>query len=417
MDVKITPSKLSGQIDAIPSKSDAHRLLICAALADKPTKLIISKNSDDIDATVSCLVSMGAKIERSKDYIIITPIKKTEAMPHLDCMESGSTFRFLLPTAAAVYDKVSFTGRGRLPARPIGHLSDEMKRHGVSFSNDLLPFTTSGLLQSGEYVLPGNVSSQYITGLLFALPLTDGSSTIKLTTRLESSPYIDITLSALSRFGIKVERSEREFKVEGNQKFTSPDTLKVEGDWSNAAFFLVAGAIGKSISMRGLDMSSVQGDRVIIDILKRFGAKVEINGDTVTVSPAPLVGCEIDVGEAPDMLPVLCIAAACAEGETRFVNAARLRLKESDRLAACSDMLAALGIKSEVRDDSMTVFGGTLTGGHVDSVNDHRIAMSAAVAAIRASGDVYIKDAQAVNKSYPAFYEDYNKLGGCANVI
>lgn len=417
MDVKIEPKPLSGEIQAIPSKSDAHRLLICAALSDKPTKLIMPRSSEDIDATISCLSALGAHILRDRDTVVISPIVKTASSPHLNCMESGSTFRFLLPVASALYEHVRFTGRGRLPSRPIGHLMDEMKRHGVRFSSDMLPFEISGALLGGEFILPGNVSSQYITGLLFSLPLVLGGGRIKLTTNLESSPYVDITISALSKFGVSVNRGERSFEVTGGQKFISPGTVNVEGDWSNAAFFLSAGAIGSEITVNGLNMDSPQGDKVITEILKRFGADVKIKDDSVSVSPKALTACEIDVSEAPDLLPILCIVASCAEGETRFINAARLRLKESDRLSACVNMLNALGIEAKAYEDSMTVRGGKLLGGIVDSVKDHRIAMSAAIAAMKCEDSVIIKGAEAVNKSYPAFYEDYKRMGGRVCVI
>lgn len=417
MDIKVTPKYLCGKTGAIPSKADAHRLLICAALSDGPTELIMDQTSQDIEATVSCLKALGAHIERTDGALSVEPIKKTADIPALDCMESGSTFRFLLPVACALYDGVSFTGHGRLPKRPISDLTGEMKRHGVSFDKDALPFKTKGRLSGGEYSLPGNVSSQYITGLLLALPLTREGGRIALTTKLQSSPYVDITMNALKKFGIFVTKDEDSFKVESAQHFKTPERVCVEGDWSNAAFFLCAGAIGAPVTLTGLNMDSPQGDKAIIDVLKKFGAKVSVSGDEATVSPAELTACEIDVSETPDMLPILSVLASYAKGTTRFVNAARLRLKESDRLKACEDMLSALGVSAEADEDSLSVTGTKVSGGTVDSAGDHRIAMSAAIAAIAASGCVTIKGAEAVNKSYPGFFEDYKKLGGVCHVV
>ncbi|MBR2743092.1 MAG: 3-phosphoshikimate 1-carboxyvinyltransferase [Clostridia bacterium] len=417
MDIKVTPSRLSGAVSAIPSKSDAHRLLICAALSDRQTELIMDKTSEDIDATVSCLSALGARIERKDGAILVTPIIKTAETPVLDCMESGSTFRFLLPVACALYERVRFTGRGRLPKRPIGELTSQMKRRGVSFSADALPFETAGRLSGGDYELPGNVSSQYITGLLLALPKTREGGVIRLTTELQSSPYVDITLGALKKFGVDVKKGENTYEVERRQRFSSPGRVNVEGDWSNAAFFLCAGAINAPVTVTGLDIASPQGDKAIIEVLRRFGADVKIKGNAVTVSPAALKACEVDLGETPDMLPILSVLAAYAEGETRFVNAARLRLKESDRIASCENMLRALGVSASSDADSLTVAGGRIAGGTIDSAGDHRIAMAAATAALSAAGAVTIKGAHAVNKSYPTFFEDFKKLGGVCHVV
>ena len=417
MDIKVTPKRLSGKIGAIPSKSDAHRLLICAALSDGETELFMDRTSEDIEATVLCLEAMGAHIEKRDGANVVRPIRRGAAHPALDCGESGSTFRFLLPVAAALYEKTSFTGRGRLPKRPIGELTSQMKLHGVDFSADALPFETSGRMSGGEFTLPGNVSSQYITGLLLALPLLREGGSIRLTTELQSSPYVDITLGALKKFGVTAEKGPRSFTVSGGQRFTSPGRVNVEGDWSNAAFFLCAGAMGASVTVTGLQMNSPQGDKAIIDVLKKFGAHFHIGGDSVTVYPARLRACEVDLGETPDMLPVLCVLAAAAAGETRFVNAARLRLKESDRIAACENMLRALGIEARSDADSLTVTGGRISGGTVDSAGDHRIAMAAAVAAVAASGDIIIKGAEAVKKSYPDFFGDFSKLGGECHVV
>ena len=417
MIARISPAPLGGTVSAIASKSDAHRLLILAALSRGETKLLMEQRSEDIDATISCLRALGATIEILPDGVYVRGIERVNENPLLDCGESGSTFRFMLPVACALSERVRFTGSGRLPERPIGELMRVMQAHGVAFSAERLPFETTGRLTGGDFSLPGNVSSQYLTGLLLALPSLDEDSTISLTTRLESAAYVDITLHALRRFGVQVRAENGVYAVSGGQTIQSPGALRVDGDWSNAAFFLAAGALGNPVTMTGLNLESPQGDKAIVTALRTFGAQVEATADEVTVSPAQLAGCTIDVGETPDLLPILAVLGASAAGETRLVNAARLRLKESDRLASVSAMLRALGGTVEELPDALVITGGTFVGGTVDSCRDHRIAMSAAIASIRCMSEVTILGADAVNKSYPAFYQDFNHLGGHADVV
>jgi len=417
MIARITPATLGGTVSAIASKSDAHRLLILAALSRGETRLVMEQRSEDIDATISCLRALGATIEILPDGVVVSGIERVNENPLLDCGESGSTFRFMLPVACALCERVRFTGSGRLPERPIGELMRVMQAHGIVFSSERLPFETAGKLSGGDFSLPGNVSSQYLTGLLLALPTLDEDSTISLTTRLESAAYVDITLHALKRFGVHVLAENGTYAVTGGQAIQSPGTLRVDGDWSNAAFFIASGALGNPVRMTGLNLESPQGDKAILTALRTFGARVEATEDTVTVSPALLTGCTIDVGETPDLLPILAVLGACAKGETRLVNAARLRLKESDRLTSVSAMLRALGGTVEELPDALVITGGTLAGGTVESCRDHRIAMSAAIASIRCSSEVVILGADAVNKSYPAFYQDFNQLGGHADVV
>lgn len=416
MTATLTPAPLSGTVAAIPSKSDAHRLLICAALADAPTTLALHATSADIDATLRCLAALGAAVEWDGQSVCVQP-GAPAGCPTLDCGESGSTLRFLLPVAAALCKQTRFTGSGRLPSRPLADLTAAMRAHGVAFSAEALPFETSGLLQGGDYALPGHVSSQYITGLLLALPLAAADSVLTLTSPLQSAGYVAMTRSALTRFGVEAQETEAGWRIPGNQTYHPPGALSVAGDWSNAAFFLTAGAIGKPVTVTGLDLEDPQGDRAIVDLLRQLGAAVSISGDAVTVSPAPLRGCEIDVSDVPDLLPVLAVAAACAHGETRFTGAARLRLKESDRLTAVSALLRDLGGSVTELPDGLIVRGGALCGGTVDSFHDHRLVMSAAVAAIRCTDPVTILDAGAVEKSYPAFFQDYTALGGSAHVL
>lgn len=417
MTATITPAPLRGKISAVTSKSDAHRLLICAALADRPTKIAMNSTSDDINATVSCLRALSAEISVVSDGAEVSPIKKIPPAPVLDCMESGSTLRFLLPVAAALGADATFTGRGRLPERPIGELTAQLARHGVSVSSDRLPFEISGRMTGGEFSLPGNVSSQFVTGLLLALPLC-GGGTVTTTTPLESAPYVDLTRAEMARFGVHVSSGEGQFTVAAGDVYRSPGFIRAEGDWSGAAFFLAAGALSGEVTVTGLNPGSPQGDKAIVSLLRRFGADVEVSGDAITVRhTGRLRACEIDVTEIPDLLPVLAVVAAAANGKTVFTGASRLRLKESDRIASTAAMIRSLGGISDERPDGLVVTGTALSGGCVDSFGDHRIAMSAAVAATVCSGNVTITNPMCVSKSYPDFYREYIKLGGNVRVV
>ncbi|MBQ7897213.1 MAG: 3-phosphoshikimate 1-carboxyvinyltransferase [Clostridia bacterium] len=415
MRIKVFPSPLSGSIKAIPSKSDAHRLFICAALSDKETVIHLPSSSVDIDTTLDCLEKMGARIKKEGEYVTVTPSPFIEECV-LNANESGSTLRFIVPVASAVCGKVTFEGSGRLPDRPITDLTNTLKENGVTFSAEKLPFTKTGRLHSGTFTLPGNVSSQYITGLLFALPLLEGDSEIILTTKLESSAYVDITLGALKKFGIEIKATERGYFVKGNQKYISPDRLSVDGDWSNAAFFLVSGAIKNGVSMTGLDRSSFQGDKRILNVLEKFGAQIT-KKDEISVAESKLFSNTVDISEIPDMLPALAVLASFAKGTTKFTGGARLRIKESDRLHSVTQLINSLGGKAEELDEGIKVEGVGLLGGEVDGFNDHRIVMAAAIGGSLSKKEVIINGAEAVNKSYPAFFKDFESLGGKYNVI
>lgn len=415
MDIRIEPSPISGEVAAIPSKSDAHRIFICASLANEKTAVSLPSSSKDIEATLMALEAMGAIIERSENEVTVTPAPFKSKVT-VNASESGSTLRFLVPVASAVCDEVTFEGSGRLPERPIGHLLDALSKNGVSFSSKKLPFTKTGALRAGVYTLPGNVSSQYVTGLLFALPLLSGDSRIVLTSRLESAAYIDITLAALKKFGIEIENTDGSFLVKGNQKYVSPSTLTIDGDWSNAAFFLVSGAIRGSVSLTGLDLNSPQGDKKIVDVLHTFGANV-LFGESVTVKQSPLYSAKIDISEIPDMLPSLAILASFAKGKTEFVGGARLRIKESDRLKSATKMINSLGGKATELDEGLIIEGVGLKGGEVDGENDHRIVMAAAIGGSLSEKGVIIRGAEAVKKSYPSFFKDFSKAGGKYSVI
>ena len=404
MDVVISKSKLSGHINAISSKSDAHRALICAALGDKPCRIQLGSMSDDIEATAHVLSVLGAEIKRDGFNFHVKPV--WGHIPEecvLDCNESGSTLRFLFPVAAALVPSVTFTGRGRLPQRPMEEICSVMRLNGCKIDRVLLPISIKGLLKKGCFSLPGNVSSQYISGLLFALPFLNGKSEIKITSALESSSYINLTLQTMKKFGVEPKRLEDGFLFNGDEHYVSPENYQVEGDWSNSAFWYAARFLGADIAVDCLSENSVQGDKAVVKILDSFS----LSGD-LTVSAK----------EIPDLIPVLAVDACHRKAKTVFSDCQRLRLKESNRILSTCDMINALGGKAEGTEDSICVYGtGTLIGGTVDSVNDHRIAMSAAVASLICEQDVTIKNAQDVNKSYPAFFDDFKKLGGTLNVI
>lgn len=400
----IEPATLSGRIDAIPSKSAAHRLLICAAFADRETYLKIGSTSEDIDATIRCLRAFGTEIRHESGGLRILP-GKTVSQCTADCGESGSTLRFLLPVAAALGIDASFQMHGRLPNRPIFPLDRELQSGGCRLSRpkpDILRI--EGKLKSGLYTLPGNVSSQYISGMLFALTLADGESTLEITDKIESKAYIELTLAAMRCFGAEPERTESGFRTVG-RPFVSPEKIVVEGDWSNAAFWFCAEKIGgKRIDIHGLDPLSTQGDRRIcaeIDAMEHSAEE-----------------CIIDAADIPDLVPALAAYAALKNGKTRFIHAERLRIKESDRLSTVASTLNALGGCVQETADGLIVCGKEfLSGGCVSANGDHRIAMMTAIASIGCKNSVEIRSAEAVSKSYPNFWRDFNALGGRATLM
>ena len=419
MTVECTPSVLSGTIQSISSKSHAHRVLICAALSQNPTKIYCNVMSKDIAATIACLKSMGTEIIIDGDTITVIPTEFNKDSS-LDCNESGSTLRFLMPVVSALGMNAIINGRGRLPQRPISPLKEEMEKKGVTFhTGNVFPLHLSGQLQSGEYEIQGNISSQFITGLLFALPILQGDSKLKLIPPVESKSYLDITVSVLRQFGIEIQEKENLYIIKGNQKYTSPEEIRVEGDWSNASFFLCAGALcEKGVTVTDLDTNSPQGDKKILDVLKDMGADVSISGNEITVKKNKLNGITVDASDIPDAVPIISVVATACEGDTTIINAGRLRIKESDRIASVMDMLSTVGADVMETDDGIIVRGGNIfTGGTVNGYNDHRIVMSASILSSLCKDKVIITDSNAVEKSYPDFFTDFNNMGGNANVI
>ena len=389
MDIKISPGKLKGNITAIPSKSPAHRLLICAAFSDGETTLHCPETNQDIEATVRCLNALGAKIRRTNDGYSVIPAQNFPQSTQMDCSESGSTLRFILPIVCALGIETTIKMSGRLPYRPMSPLWEELERMGCCLSRPTADtIHTTGKTVPGEYRIPGNVSSQFVSGLLFALALMHGASTLQITGNLESKPYVTMTTNALNRFGVETT----DFRVTGGYPFHTPGILGVEGDWSNAAFFLVATALGNEITVSNLDAASPQGDRRIAEILER---------DQNIVSAADI----------PDLVPILAVYFAARNGVI-FTDIARLRLKESDRVASVCQMLESLGIRTASDDNTLTVYAGKLSAGTVKTYADHRIAMAAAIAATVAEGPVIIQTAECVAKSYPTFWREYKALGG-----
>lgn len=391
MDILISPRKLHGNIRAIPSKSQAHRVLICSAFSDRPTTIVCPSTSQDIEATVACLRQLGAVILQTADGYFVEPIIDPPKTVQLYCRESGTTLRFLLPIIGALGIDATFHLEGRLPYRPILPLWEIMQSHGCYLSK---PFDDAirchGKLLPGKFVIPGNISSQFISGLLFACSLMDGNSEIRVTGEMQSSSYVQMTQSVLKSFGSNCD----EMMICGTKRFITPGNWVVEGDWSNSAFFLAANSLGSSVKVENLNVNSIQGDRKILEILSLLNTY-----------------CTIDAADTPDLIPILCLVVCCKNGAV-FTNTDRLRFKESDRVDAILALLAALGCSAESHDNKIIINPGIIRGGTVDSFHDHRIAMTAAIAATIATEPLKIKNAHCVQKSYPSFWDDYRMLGG-----
>ena len=423
MKVKIKPKKLGGTIPIPPSKSYSHRAIIAAALAtsnkDKEVSRIDNlKYSVDITTTTEIMENWGANIEIGEDFEIIKGNSgivnpKDE---YTQCNESGSTIRFLIPIGLSNNNKIVFDGKGKLVERPLDSYYKIFDEQGIKYSNNngWLPLNVDGQLKPGKYEIEGNISSQYITGLLYALPLLNGDSELKINKTLESKGYIDLTLEILEMSGIKVVNNNyKSFFIKGNQKY-NPFDYVIEGDYSQVAFWIVAGILGSEIKCLHVKKESLQGDREIIEIVQRMGANVEIFDDYIIVKPSQTYGTVIDISQCPDIGPILTVLAALSKGETKIINAERLRIKESDRITSIKTELNKLGANVEEVGDSLVINGvERLTGSaELSAWNDHRIAMSLAIASIKCDGEIVIDEAESVKKSYPHFWEDFKKMGG-----
>lgn len=441
MHLTVCPAALSGSIDAIASKSHAHRALIAAALGRRPSIIELNAASDDIEATCRCLRALGAGISRSTDGYAATPIRRSAlpAEPVLDVGESGTTLRYLTPILAALGCGARLQLHGRLPERPMAPLSTVLRSRGIELSGEGTPaIRLRGRLAAGDYEIPGNVSSQFVGGFLMALALIEppagssassAASTLTVTKSFESEPYVRMTLAVLEAAGVDMKEETTaeglpRWRVRGQSSWNPPERVRIEGDWSNAAFWLCAGAVGTAggekggILVKGLEPQSRQGDRAAAAILSAMGARITTAKEGVRAEPGPagLTGVDIDASQIPDLVPILAVAAAAADGTTRFVRCGRLRLKESDRLASTSALLRVLGVPHEAGAESLTVRGlgsaRRFSGGEIDSAGDHRIAMAAAVSASSGGAPIRILNAQAYTKSYPGFVQDLQRLGG-----
>ena len=415
MNKTILPGARTGEVHIPASKSQAHRMLLCAAMGENEVTLRCRGLSKDILATVACLKALGASVDAEGEVLHLRPVSAPPpGLCLLPCGESGSTLRFLLPLVGALGASAVFEREGRLPERPIEPLGRELCRNGMDIRSDGARLSCSGQLRPGAFSLPGNISSQYISALLMTLPLLEGESTLHMEGALESAAYVAMTEEVLRLGGVRTEKTGAGYRIPGGQRCRFAPELSVEGDYSNAAFFLCAGALSeRGIRVTGLDPQSRQGDRAIVPLLEKMGAQVASDGSSVTVKRAALHGITIDASPIPDLIPVLSVVAAAASGETRVIHAQRLRLKESDRLHSTTQMLRALGAEAEELPDGLVIRGGrTLAGGTVDACGDHRIAMSAAVAGGICRGAVTICGSECVQKSYPDFWTDFQQLKG-----
>ncbi len=415
MNKTILPGARTGEVHIPASKSQAHRMLLCAAMGENEVTLRCRGLSKDILATVACLKALGASVDAEGEVLHLRPVSAPPpGLCLLPCGESGSTLRFLLPLVGALGASAVFEREGRLPERPIEPLRRELCRNGMDIRSDGARLSCSGQLRPGAFSLPGNISSQYISALLMTLPLLEGESTLHMEGALESAAYVAMTEEVLRLGGVRTEKTGYGYRIPGGQRCLFAPELSVEGDYSNAAFFLCAGALSeRGIRVTGLDPQSRQGDRAIVPLLEEMGAQVASDGSSVTVKRDALHGITIDASPIPDLIPVLSVVAAAASGETRVIHAQRLRLKESDRLHSTTQMLRALGAEAEELPDGLVIRGGrTLAGGTVDACGDHRIAMSAAVAGGICRGAVTICGSECVQKSYPDFWTDFQQLKG-----
>lgn len=421
--VKIYPSKLKGEIKIPPSKSLSHRAIISASLSNGVSEIDNLIFSDDIKATLDGMRSLGTNVvsiesESHEKTYCVTLRGNSEVKAfndQIDCKESGSTLRFLIPFAGLTGDEMTFTGRGKLVERPLDtyyRIFDEQNIEYIN-NNGNLPLSVKGMLSPGTFKIEGNISSQFITGLMFVLPLLDGDSKIEITTELESKGYVDLTLDILRKFNIEIENNDyKEFHIKGNQQYNSR-YYRVEGDYSQAAFWIVAGLLGSNITCRDMDINSLQGDKAVLEIVKRMNGSINIKEDLIEVTETKTDGVIIDASQCPDLVPVLTVLASVSNGTTQIINAERLRIKESDRLKAISTELNKLGADVKELEDGLLIEGKEkLVGGTVDSWNDHRIAMALAVASIKCTEPVTITGSEAVKKSYPDFWRDFVDLGG-----
>ena len=415
MDVIITPNKLSGSVVIPPSKSLSHRAIIAASLAKGKSKISNVMYSNDIKATINAMRACGAKIEEYKDYLIIEGSDVIRKESIIDANESGSTIRFMIPIALVSNEEITFVGKNHLVKRPLDTFLEIFDKQGIKYERgeDYLPLKVNGGLKSGEFTVRGDISSQFITGLLYALPLLDGDSVIHISTEMESKGYIDLTIDILKMFGIEIEnRNYQEYYIKGNQKY-KPCDYTIEGDYSQSAFFLVANALGADIKLLAMEEKSHQGDKKIINDMNDFGFSTKFINDELVIDKKNPHSAIIDFSQSPDLGPALTVLASLVPGKSEFINAGRLRIKECDRITCMKEEINKLGGNVEELPDGMIINGvNKLQGGVVDSHNDHRVAMSLAMATLKMDGELKILNASSVSKSFPNFWEVFENLGG-----
>jgi len=415
MNVTIKPNKLSGTIQIPPSKSLSHRAIIAAALAEGESIISNVLYSKDILATIDAMRACGAEIKEYSDHLVIHGSKVKRVKSIINANESGSTIRFMIPIALVSDEEIEFRGENHLVKRPLDTFLEIFDSQGIKYTKgeDYLPLKVYSGLKCGTFKVRGDISSQFITGLLYALPLLDGDSKIVITTNLESKGYIDLTLDMLKKFGIEIENKEyKEFIIKGNQSY-KPYNYTIEGDFSQSAFFLVADALGADIKLSCMNMDSHQGDKKILLDMEDFGSNIIFENDLLSLENKTLHGATIDFSQSPDLGPALTVLAALAEGESNFINAGRLRIKECDRITAMRIELEKMGAKIIEHKDGMTIYGvKELHGAVIDSHNDHRVAMAIAMASLKTKGDIKILNAGCVSKSFPNFFSVFESLGG-----
>jgi len=414
MNVLINPSKLSGTITIPPSKSQSHRAIICAAMAKGKSVINNVVLSDDVLATLSAMEKIGAKIIRNNHRLIIQGVSRISISDDnfIDCNESGSTLRFLIPLLSLSRQKIVLTGKPSLFKRPMGVYEQLFKNCNLCYQANDKSIIINGAIPEGVYRIPGNISSQFVSGLMFALPMQKGDSIIEIEGELESKEYIDMTIDIMKQFGVIIETVDSKYYIRGNQKYV-PTHLCIEGDYSQMAFFAVAGMLSGDILCKNIIKDSIQPDRRILDCLHQMNGFYDWTENGIFFRYSNTVGATIDVSQSPDIAPIIAILGALSEGTTIIENAARLKFKESNRLQSTYDTLRKMNVDVQMTDSSLIIKGQPLVeGGIFESFNDHRIVMAVAIAAIKANHPVTIKNAEAINKSYPTFFEDYQTLGG-----
>ena len=412
MKVRVSKSRYFGEVKAVPSKSYAHRLIISACLKKGETLIKGVGSSDDVIATARCMNALGASVRLVDGDALVKGITKVNKGVTLDAGESGSTLRFLLPIVTALGAEANFICRGKLSSRPNDALISALNSNGAKVSG----LNALGKLKSGNYLIDATISSQYITGLLFALPLLDGDSRIIFSGAPVSKNYLEITKDVLDLSNVKYLEEEKGFLIFGNQKYTLLDQVTCEGDWSSAAFMLVAGAIGESVKVSGLNLNSKQGDKAVLDVIESFGADIVCEKQSITVTKKENKPFSVNLENAPDLAPILSVLGAFAKGESRLYGVERLRRKESDRLSAIIETLNLAKIKASYNGEFLSIIGGEPKSANFSGYNDHRMVMSAVLLAGLIDGVSTVSDKEAVNKSYPTFYEDFKKIGGKLNV-